>query len=102
MTTPVPRAAPATASAWATSLVLDPGALEAMTTPTPGAEYGLGLTVTQTPFGTVMGHHGYIPGYVSEMWYVPSIDTVVVALANADRAEPIDAALALLQSLDSP
>lgn len=62
----------------------DPQSLEAMTTPSPGTSYGLGVSI-QDKF---MGHAGGITGYRSVLDYSPEFDTVVVMLYNTDSADP--------------
>ncbi len=62
----------------------DPASLVAMTTPTPGSSYGLGITLQ----GETMGHAGYIAGFRSVLNYAPEIDTVVVMVYNHDGADP--------------
>lgn len=48
-----------------------------------GDRYGLGLGEFATPCGRTLGHGGYLDGYLSEMFYVPSRDLAVVAFVNA-------------------
>ncbi|MCB9456221.1 MAG: beta-lactamase family protein [Anaerolineaceae bacterium] len=62
----------------------DPESLVAMTTPTPGSSYGLGIMVQ----GEYTGHAGYIAGFRTLLNYVPEFDTVVVMLYNNDAADP--------------
>lgn len=62
----------------------DPESLIAMTTPTPGTPYGLGIFLQQD----YMGHSGGIAGFRSLLNYVPELDTVVVMLYNNDVADP--------------
>ena len=62
----------------------DPESLVAMTTPTPGSAYGLGITLQEE----YMGHAGYIAGFRSVLNYAPELDTVVVILYNHDAADP--------------
>lgn len=62
----------------------DPASLTAMTTPTSGTSYGLGITVQETS----MGHAGWIAGFRSVLKYVPEIDTIAVMLYNHDGADP--------------
>ncbi|MBZ0300074.1 MAG: beta-lactamase family protein [Anaerolineae bacterium] len=62
----------------------DPESLVAMTTPTPGSAYGLGITVQ----ADYMGHAGYIAGFRALLNYAPEFDTVVVMLYNIDSADP--------------
>ncbi len=62
----------------------DPASLVAMTTPTPGSSYGLGITLQ----GESMGHAGYIAGFRSVLNYSPELDTVAVMVYNHDSADP--------------
>jgi D-alanyl-D-alanine carboxypeptidase len=55
--------------------------------------YGLGLEIARPDYRTtIWGHGGYLPGFRSILWYVPSQDAVIVVLANDARAEPRDLA----------
>ena len=58
--------------------------LDAMTTPTVGSSYGLGIMLQ----GDYMGHAGGIAGFRSVLNYAPEFDTVVVMLYNNDAADP--------------
>ena len=40
----------------------------------------------------IWGHGGFLPGFKSVLWYVPSRDAVIVVLTNDSRAEPPDLA----------
>lgn len=47
--------------------------------------YGLGISIrTESDFGPVYGHHGWIPGYVSSLQYYPAYDTAVAFQINTD------------------
>lgn len=57
----------------------------------PGASYGLGVmafdaSVVGTP---LIGHGGAIPGFRSEMYYLPDHDSVIVAIVNSEEADPL-------------
>jgi D-alanyl-D-alanine carboxypeptidase len=55
--------------------------------------YGLGLEIARPDYRTtIWGHGGYLPGFRSSLWYVPTCDAVIVVLANDARAEPRDLA----------
>jgi D-alanyl-D-alanine carboxypeptidase len=58
----------------------DPESLVAMTTPSPGSSYGLGITLQ----GEYLGHAGWIAGFRSALNYAPELDAVVVMLYNND------------------
>jgi D-alanyl-D-alanine carboxypeptidase len=62
----------------------DPESLAAMTTPTPGSSYGLGIMLQRE----YMGHAGGIAGFRSVLNYAPELDAVVVILYNNDGADP--------------
>jgi D-alanyl-D-alanine carboxypeptidase len=62
----------------------DPESLDAMTTPTPGSTYGLGVMLQEE----TMGHAGWIAGFRSVLNYVPEFDAVMVMLYNHDAAGP--------------
>lgn len=62
--------------------------------------YGLGLEIARPDYRTtIWGHGGYLPGFRSALWYVPSRDAVIVVLANDVRAEPRDLAELTMRSL---
>jgi D-alanyl-D-alanine carboxypeptidase len=66
----------------------------------PGASYGLGVIafdagVVGTP---LIGHGGAIPGFLSEMYYLPDHDSVIVTIVNSEEADP----LAILGALAEP
>ena len=47
--------------------------------------YGLGIAIrTESNFGPIYGHRGWIPGYVSSLQYYPSYDTAVAFQINTD------------------
>jgi D-alanyl-D-alanine carboxypeptidase len=77
-------------------LVLD-STLHAMVTEGPYhprfSNYGLGLEIMRPDYRTtIWGHGGFLPGFKSALWYVPSRDAVIVVLANDARANPADLA----------
>jgi CubicO group peptidase (beta-lactamase class C family) len=45
------------------------------------------------------GHGGFVPGFKSALWYVPSRDAVIVVLANDARANPADLAELVMRKL---
>lgn len=56
----------------------------------PGGSYGLGVmafdaSVVGTP---LIGHGGAIPGFLSEMYYLPDHDSVIVTIVNSEEADP--------------
>ncbi len=36
-----------------------------------GGQWGLGVHIRKTPFGTIYGHSGFMPGYITNMFYFP-------------------------------
>jgi D-alanyl-D-alanine carboxypeptidase len=49
-----------------------------------GSHYGLGVTIASSPFGRMLGHYGWIPGYVSAAFYLPDRDTAYALQINSD------------------
>ena len=69
--------------------------------------YGLGVEILRPDYRTtIWGHGGFLPGFKSVLWYVPSRDAVIVVLANDTRANPNDLAELVMRTLpahaDSP
>jgi D-alanyl-D-alanine carboxypeptidase len=56
----------------------------------PGASYGLGVTAFDASMvGTpLIGHGGAFPGFLSEMYYLPEHDSVIVTMVNSMEADP--------------
>ena len=47
--------------------------------------YGLGIAIRQeSNWGTLYGHRGWIPGYVSSLQYYPDYDTAIAFQTNTD------------------
>jgi D-alanyl-D-alanine carboxypeptidase len=64
------------------------------------SNYGLGLEIMRPDYGTtIWGHGGFLPGFKSALWYVPSRDAVIVVLANDARANPADLAELVMRRL---
>jgi D-alanyl-D-alanine carboxypeptidase len=64
------------------------------------SNYGLGLEILRPDYRTTMwGHGGFVPGFKSALWYVPSRDAVIVVLANDARANPADLAELVMRKL---
>ena len=77
--------------------LLSPETMRAMTADGPFhprfTNYGLGLEIARPDYRTtIWGHGGYLPGFRSTFWYVPSRDAVIVVLANDARVESRDLA----------
>lgn len=67
------------------------------------SNYGLGLEILRPDYQTtIWGHGGYLPGFKTVLWYVPSRDAVIVALANHSRANPPDLAELIMRTLPEP
>jgi D-alanyl-D-alanine carboxypeptidase len=64
------------------------------------SNYGLGVEILRPDYRTTMwGHGGFLPGFKSALWYVPSRDAVIVVMANDARANPADLAELLMRHL---
>jgi D-alanyl-D-alanine carboxypeptidase len=77
--------------------LLDHAGLRLMTADRPfhsrGSNYGLGLEISRPDWTTtIWGHGGYVPGFRSTLWYVPSADLTIVVLANSSSANTSDLA----------
>lgn len=84
--------------------LLQPRTLQAMVTEGQfhprNSNYGLGLEIVRPDYQTLIwGHGGFLPGFKSVLWYVPSRDTVIVVLTNTSRANPPDLAELVLRTL---
>jgi D-alanyl-D-alanine carboxypeptidase len=64
-------------------------------------DYGLGVELRRPDLETpVWGHGGFLPGYRSVTWYVPSKDLTLTIAVNDSRADPSDLAELLLDGLN--
>lgn len=84
--------------------LLQPRSLEAMVAEGQfhprNSNYGLGLEILRPDYQTtIWGHGGYLPGFKSVLWYVPSRDAVIVVLTNTSRANPPDLAELIMRTL---
>jgi D-alanyl-D-alanine carboxypeptidase len=82
--------------------LLDAASLRAMTAERPfhprNSNYGYGTEITRLGYGiTVLGHGGFLPGFRSVLWYVPSRDLTIAVLANDSTANPADLAELILR-----
>jgi D-alanyl-D-alanine carboxypeptidase len=70
----------------------------------PGASYGLGVTVFDASVvGTpLIGHGGAIPGFFSEMYYLPDHDSVIVVAVTSEEADPLATLGALAERITAP
>ena len=48
----------------------------------PGARYGLGVIIQETPLGVSYGHSGFFPGYLTQMAYFPEQRIAVAVQVN--------------------
>jgi D-alanyl-D-alanine carboxypeptidase len=48
-----------------------------------GAKYGLAAIIRETPLGTIYGHSGFMPGYVTEARYYPAQKFAVAFQVNS-------------------
>jgi len=46
--------------------------------------YGLGVSKVDSPYGGMLGHYGWIPGYVSAAFYLPGRDVAYALQINSD------------------
>ena len=84
--------------------LLQPGSLQAMEAEGPfhprNSNYGLGLEMLRPDYQTTTwGHGGFLPGFRSVLWYVPSRDVVIVVLTNDSLANPPDLAELIMRSI---
>jgi D-alanyl-D-alanine carboxypeptidase len=64
------------------------------------SNYGLGMEIVRPDYQTtIWGHGGFLPGFKSVLWHVPSRDAVIVVLTNTSRANPADLAELILRTL---
>ncbi|HEX6973380.1 MAG TPA: serine hydrolase domain-containing protein [Vicinamibacterales bacterium] len=49
----------------------------------PETKYGLGVIIRPTPFGISYGHSGFMPGYQTELLYVPELKTAIAVQFNS-------------------
>jgi CubicO group peptidase (beta-lactamase class C family) len=65
------------------------------------SNYGLGVEITRPDYRTtIWGHGGFLPGWRSVMWFVPSRDLVVVVLTNDSTANPPDLAELAMRTVE--
>jgi D-alanyl-D-alanine carboxypeptidase len=51
----------------------------------PGARYGLGVILRETPLGPSYGHSGFFPGYLTEVAYFPEHRVAVALQVNTSE-----------------
>jgi D-alanyl-D-alanine carboxypeptidase len=61
--------------------------------------YGLGVGISETPFGTAYGHSGFFPGYTSAMRYFPDHGFAVAMQINSDADDPAERMVPLIRVL---
>jgi D-alanyl-D-alanine carboxypeptidase len=65
------------------------------------SNYGLGVEISRPDYRTTTwGHGGFVPGWRSVMWFVPSRELVVVVLASDSLANPADLAELAVRTVD--
>ncbi len=84
-------------SRWAAMLysgeVLTQKSLDEMfnsTTTGDGANYGLGVMITNGNWGKAYGHDGEFPGYLAEMRYYPKFHLAIAVMVNSDETPEVD------------
>jgi D-alanyl-D-alanine carboxypeptidase len=82
--------------------LLNAASLRAMAAPHPfhprNDNYGYGMEITRLGYDTtVVGHGGFLPGFKSVLWYVPSRDLTIAVLTNDSNANPADLAELMLR-----
>jgi D-alanyl-D-alanine carboxypeptidase len=87
--------------------LLQRGSLDAMVTEGPfhprNSNYGLGLEILRPDYRTVIwGHGGFLPGFRSALWYVPSRGALIVVLTNDSMANPPDLAELMARTVSLP
>ena len=58
--------------------------LQGIETGTPGRSYGLAVGIDLTGLDEILGHGGWIPGYVGSLRYHPAQDTAIAIQINTD------------------
>ena len=58
--------------------------LQGIETGTPGRSYGLAVGIDLTGSDEILGHGGWIPGYVGSLRYHPAQDTAIAIQINTD------------------
>ena len=49
----------------------------------PEAKYGLGVIIRPSPLGITHGHSGFMPGYQTELVYLPDVKTSIAVQVNS-------------------
>jgi D-alanyl-D-alanine carboxypeptidase len=60
------------------------------TTTGEGANYGLGVMMTNSNWGRAYGHDGEFPGYLSEMRYYPKFHLAIAVMVNSDETPEVN------------
>ena len=55
----------------------------------PGARYGLGVIIVDTPLGVSYGHSGFFPGYITQMMYFPDHQIAVAVQVNTSDGRSV-------------
>jgi len=64
------------------------------TTTGDGANYGLGVMISNSNWGKAYGHDGEFPGYVSEVRYYPKFQLAIAVMVNSDATPEVGRFLA--------
>ena len=51
--------------------------------------YGLGAIVAPSPYGPAIGHSGFMPGYLTEMYYLPEKNLALAVQFNTDTGRTV-------------
>ena len=52
-----------------------------------GGRWGLGVHITETPYGKSYGHSGFFPGYITNMQYFPDKGIAIAYQVNSSETE---------------
>ncbi|HVI71856.1 MAG TPA: DUF4019 domain-containing protein, partial [Pyrinomonadaceae bacterium] len=63
------------------------------TTTGEGANYGLGVMITNRNWGRAYGHDGSFPGYLSAMRYYPKFHLAIAVMVNSDETPEVNSFL---------
>ena len=63
------------------------------TTTGEGANYGLGVMITNRNWGRAYGHDGSFPGYLSAMRYYPKFRLAIAVMVNSDETPEVNSFL---------
>jgi len=64
-----------------------------------GSGYSLGLASSETDYGQAIGHSGAVSGFVSDGFYLPDYETIVIVLSASADSAPDEIATATVDAL---